>query len=183
VAKRYVLAKNCLKERIGNQGQKVDFFGRRHISPSGFAGNAPRWPFFALRIVAKWYVLARNCLKEWIGNKGQSWFFGSPPYFYFRFHLYGHLDSRFCLIFARIAQQSVLDRTNGLSSSKPCAYFRIVQSGSSFVCLSSVTFCIVVKRYVSAKNCQKEQIGNQGRKVDFLGHRHISTSGFTSTAT
>ena len=25
VAKRYVLDKNCLKERIGNQGQKVDF--------------------------------------------------------------------------------------------------------------------------------------------------------------
>jgi len=27
VAKRYTLAKNCLKEWIGNQGQKVDFFG------------------------------------------------------------------------------------------------------------------------------------------------------------
>ena len=25
VAKRYVLVKNCLKDRIGNQGQKVDF--------------------------------------------------------------------------------------------------------------------------------------------------------------
>jgi len=35
-------------------------------------------------------------------------FFGSPPYFYFRFHLYGHRDGRFCLIFARTAQQSVL---------------------------------------------------------------------------
>jgi len=34
-------------------------------------------------------------------------FFGSPPYFYFRFCLYGHLDGRFCLIFARTAQQSV----------------------------------------------------------------------------
>jgi len=37
VAKRYVLAKNCLKERIGNQGQRVDFLGRRRISTSGFA--------------------------------------------------------------------------------------------------------------------------------------------------
>ena len=36
----------------------------------------------------------------------------------------------------------------------------------SSVCLS-VTFCIVVKRYVLAKNCLKERIGNQGQKVDF----------------
>jgi len=70
---------------------------------------------------------------------------------------------------------------------KPCAYFRIMQSSVSFVCLSlclsSVTFCIVAKRYISAKNCPKERIGNQGRKVDFLGRRHISTSGFVYTAT
>ena len=51
-----------------------------------------------LCIVAKRYVLANNCLKERIGNQGQSWFFGSPPYFYFRFRLYGHRDGRFCLI-------------------------------------------------------------------------------------
>jgi len=38
----------------------------------------------------------------------KSWFFGSPPYFYFRFRLYGHWDGRFCLIFARTAQWSVL---------------------------------------------------------------------------
>jgi len=55
-------------------------------------------------------------------------FFGSPPYFYFRFRLYGHRDSRFCVIFASTAQRSVLDGTNGFSSSKPCAYCRIVQS-------------------------------------------------------
>jgi len=46
-----------------------------------------------------------------------------------------------------------------------------------------VTFCIVAKWYVLAKNRLKEQIGNQGQKVDFLGRRHISTSGFASTAT
>jgi len=51
------------------------------------------------------------------------------------------------------------------------------------VCLSSVTFCIVAKWYVPAKNCLKVLIGNKGRKVDFFGHRHISTSGFGSTAT
>jgi len=55
-------------------------------------------------------------------------FFGSTPYFYFRFRIYGHRVSRFCLIFANTAQQSVLDDTNGLSSSKPCAYCRIVWS-------------------------------------------------------
>jgi len=53
-------------------------------------------------------------------------FFGSLPYFCFRFRLCGHRDGRFCLIFARTAQQSVLDATNGLSSFKPCAYCRIV---------------------------------------------------------
>jgi len=37
----------------------------------------------------------------------------------------------FCLIFARTAQQSVLDGTNGLSSSKPCVYCRIVSSRAS----------------------------------------------------
>jgi len=52
--------------------------------------------------------------------------FGSPPYFYFRFRLYGvgHLYGRFCLIFVRTAQQSVL---HGLYSSEPCAYCWIVQ--------------------------------------------------------
>ena len=39
VAKWYVLAKNCLKERIGNRGQKVDFLGSRHISTSSFAST------------------------------------------------------------------------------------------------------------------------------------------------
>jgi len=54
-------------------------------------------------------------------------FFGSPPYFYFRFRLYGHRDGRFCLIFVRTAQQSLLlDGTNGLYSFKLCAYCWIV---------------------------------------------------------
>ena len=55
-------------------------------------------------------------------------FFGSPPYFYFRFHRYGHWDGRFCLIFARTAKQLVLHGRNWLSGSKPCAYCRIVRS-------------------------------------------------------
>ena len=49
--------------------------------------------------------------------------------------------------------------------------------------LSTVTFCIVAKRYVLAKNWLKERIGNQGQNVDFLGRRHISTSGFVAKAT
>ena len=56
--------------------------------------------------------------------------------------------------------------------------------GMTIFCL--VALCIVAKRYVLAKNwknCPKEQIGNQGQKVDFLGRRRISTSGFTYTAT
>jgi len=51
VVKRYVLAKNCLKERIGNQAQRVDFLGRRHISTSGFAYTATETAVFALYIV------------------------------------------------------------------------------------------------------------------------------------
>ena len=68
-------------------------------------------------------------LSEGVNRKpgSKSSFLGSPPYFYFRFRRYGHQDGRFCLIFARITQQSVLDGTNGVSSSKPCAYCRIVR--------------------------------------------------------
>jgi len=63
-------------------------------------------------------------LSEGVNRKplSKSSFFGSPPYFYFRFRRYGHCDGRFCLIFARTAQRSILDGTNWLSSSKPCAY-------------------------------------------------------------
>jgi len=68
-------------------------------------------------------------------------FFGSPPYFYFRFRLYGHLDGRFCLIFARTAQQLVLDDTNGLSSFKPCAYCRIVHRADIFA-IAQLSCCI-----------------------------------------
>ena len=48
MAKRYVLAKNCLKER---QGQRVDFLGRRRISTSGFAYTATATAVFALYVV------------------------------------------------------------------------------------------------------------------------------------
>jgi len=61
---------------------------------------------------------------------------------------------------------------------RSCLWYNV-----SSVCLSSVTFCIVAKRYVLAKNCLKEWIGNQGQRVDFLGRHHISTSGFAYTAT
>jgi len=37
-------------------------------------------------------------LSEGVNRKpgSKSSFFGSPPYFYFRFRLYGHRDGRFC---------------------------------------------------------------------------------------
>jgi len=51
-------------------------------------------------IVAKRYVLVKNCLKKWIGSQGQKvHFFGSPPYFYFRFRRYGPTDGGFCLMY------------------------------------------------------------------------------------
>ena len=70
----------------------------------------------------------------------KSSFFGSPPYFYFRVRRYGHRDGRFRLIFARTAKQSVLDGRNLLSSSKPCAYCRIVRSELK---LDSVLFVFI----------------------------------------
>jgi len=48
VAKWYILVKKCLKEWIGNQGQKVHFWGCRHISTSGFAATATATAVFAL---------------------------------------------------------------------------------------------------------------------------------------
>jgi len=102
-------------------------------------------------IVAKWYVLAKNCLKEWIGNQGQKVDFSQlPPYFYFQFRLYSHWYGRFCLIFAQTAQWLVLDGTNGLSSSKPCAYCRIVRPFKWIA--NSYSFALrIVKAYV--RNC------------------------------
>ena len=45
------------------------------------------------------FVLWQNGTSEGVNRKpgSKSWFFVSPPYFYFRFHLYGHQDGRFCL--------------------------------------------------------------------------------------
>ena len=61
-------------------------------------------------------------------NQGQKVDFWVAAIFLLPFRLYGHRDGRFCLIFACTAQRSVLDGTNGLSGSKPCAYCRIVRS-------------------------------------------------------
>jgi len=69
-------------------------------------------------------------------------FFGSSPYFYFRFRLYSHRDGHFCLIFARTAQRLVLDGKNRLSSSKPCVYCRIVHRVDIFaIAQLSCCFC------------------------------------------
>jgi len=59
VAIGYVLAENCLKERIGNQGQRVHFLGRHRISTSGFAYMAVETAVFALYM----YVVLMGTLK------------------------------------------------------------------------------------------------------------------------
>ena len=94
----------------------------------------------------------------------------------------------FALFFAHTAQQSVVDGPDGLSSSKPCAYwvaaiFLFPVSPLQPPRQPFFALCILAKRYVLAKNCLKERIGNQGQRVDFLGRRDISTSGFAATAT
>ena len=76
-------------------------------------------------------------------------------------------------------QPFLADRTIGRAYGTVCRL-----SVCLSVCrLSSVTFCIVAKRCVLAKKCLKEQKGNQGQRVDFLGRRHISTSSFAYMAT
>jgi len=124
-----IVAKNCLKEQIGNQGQKVGFFGLPSYFYFRFQLYGHQDSCFCLMYCGE-IVGPSEKLSEGANRKpwSKSWFFGSPPYFYFWFCLYGHRDGRFCIIFARTAQQSVLDGTNGLSSSKACVYCWIVRS-------------------------------------------------------
>ena len=79
-------------------------------------------------IVAKRYVLAKNCLKERIGNRGKKLILGVAAIFLLLVSPLRPPRQPFCLIFDRTAQRSVLDGTNGLSSSKPCKYCRILRS-------------------------------------------------------
>ena len=71
VAKRYVLAKNCLKERIGNQGQRVVFLGRCRISTSGFAYMATETAVFAVRSAKPCFSWA-SCSNFHTSNSQQS---------------------------------------------------------------------------------------------------------------
>jgi len=103
--------------------------GRHHISISGFATTAPQMAVFCLMYCGK-TVRRSQKLSEGVNRKpgSKSSFFGSPRYFYFRFRRYGHRYGLFALFFAHTAQQSVIDGPNGLSSSNPCAYGRILRS-------------------------------------------------------
>ena len=91
-------------------GSKSSFFGRRHICTSGFGSTATETAVSCLMYCGE-TVCPSKKLSEGVNRKpgSKSSFLGLPPYFYFRFRCYGHQDGRFCLIFARIAQQSVLD--------------------------------------------------------------------------
>jgi len=85
-------------------------------------------------------------------------------------------------------QQSLIDSWQKLSWSMLFWFLAdctigLASGTLSSVCCLSVMFCIVAKRYVLAKNCLKERLGNHGQKFDFLGRRHISTSSFAATAT
>ena len=61
------------------------------------------------------------------------------------------------------------DRTIGRAFGTACRL--------SVVCRLSVTFCIMAKWYVLAKNCLKKRIGNQGKKIDYY---HLPWSLLTS---
>jgi len=80
-------------------------------------------------------------LSEGVNRKpgSKSGFFGSPPYYYFRFAATA-IETAVFGFFASTTQQSVLDGTNWLSSSKPCAYCRIVWSELKPKVVKKVTF-------------------------------------------
>jgi len=59
------------------------------------------------RVKIKEKLLWRACRKSLMLFR----FFGSPPYFYFQFRIFGQRDGRFCLNFAHTAHQPVLDGT------------------------------------------------------------------------
>jgi len=144
------------------------FLGRRHISTSGFAATATETAVFCLMYCGE-TVHPREKLSEGVNRKpgSNNWFFGSPPYFHFRFRRYGHRDGRFCLIFARTAQQSVLDSTNGVSSSKPCAYCQIVRPFKWTV--NAYSFALrVMKAYV--RNCSNLRPYDCIRTVELMSH-------------
>jgi len=80
-AKRHVLAKNCLKEWIGNQGQNFDFLGRCHISTSGFTAMETETAVFVLFLpvqpsnrykMVQMDFLAANHVRI-VGLCGQNW--------------------------------------------------------------------------------------------------------------
>jgi len=72
VAKRYVLAKNCLKERIANQGQRVDFLGCHRISTSGFAYMATEMAVFAVRSEKPCFSWASCLVLAYPGCPGEN---------------------------------------------------------------------------------------------------------------
>jgi len=118
-------------------------------------------------IVAKWYILAENCLKKWTGNQVQKVDFWVAPYFYFRFRLYGHWDGRLPY-FARTTQQSVLDGTNGLSSSKPCMCCRTVWS--------ELKPEVVLLTIINPERCKKPQNAYKWAGIALLTSRTVQRS-------
>ena len=94
-------------------GSKSSFFGRRHISTSGFGSTANETAVSCLMCCGE-MVRPSKKLSEGVNRKpgSKSSFFGVAAIFLLPVRHYGHQDGRFCLIFVRIAQQSVLDGRN-----------------------------------------------------------------------
>ena len=119
------------------------------------------------------YIQVCNFIKlDWMYSQDATWTWPSTAWFK-------------CAILSPIgltlpvANRFLADRTIGRAFGTMC---RLSVCHLSVRRLS-VTFCIVAKRYVLAKKCLKEWIGNQGQKIDFLGRCHISTSSFAATST
>ena len=99
-------------------------------------------------------------LSEEVNRKpgSKSWFFLVVAIFLLPVSALRPPRRPFLPFFARTAQQSVLDGTNGLSSSNPCAYCGIVPSElKPEVVLATIIEKPGKRPYVLAKNCQTAQ--------------------------
>ena len=102
-----------------NSGKTDSIFGRPYYRSSLWYSGSSVCLSVCLSVVCDVLYCGKTVrpskkLSEGVNRKpgSKSSFLRSPPYFYFRFRHYGHQDGRFCLIFARIAQQSVVDGRN-----------------------------------------------------------------------
>jgi len=86
-----------------------------------------------------------------------------------------------CLIEMKVKESTLEPKANTVQHA--------VTTSGIYLCFgkySELIFCFLTDRTIGrafGTLCRLMSVGNQGQKVEFLGRRHISTSGFVTTAT